>query len=96
MHPEDHKLFVYCKSKDKGAHAKKVCKVSCIACGLCVKDCSVPGGIALKDNLAVVNYGLAPQNDESVKRCPTKCILSGIEEKVTKAAFYASQPKKTG
>ncbi len=96
MHPEDHKLFVYCKSKDKGAHAKKVCKVSCIACGLCVKDCSVPNGIALKDNLAVVNYALAPQNEESTKRCPTKCILSGIEEKVTKAAFLASQPKRTG
>lgn len=94
MHPEDHKLFVYCKSRDKGAHAKKVCGVSCIACGLCVKDCSVPGGIALKDNLAVVNYSAAPQNDESTKRCPTKCILSGIEEHVTRSSFYASSGKR--
>ncbi len=96
MHPEDHKLFVYCRSKDKGAHAKKVCSVACIACSLCVKDCSVPGGIAIKDNLAVVNYALAPQNEESTKRCPTKCILSGIEEHVTKESFHASLPKKTG
>jgi len=93
MHPEDHKLFVYCRSRDKGAHAKRVCKVACIACGLCVKDCSVPGGIALKDNLATVNYALAPQNDESVKRCPTKCIFYGIEEAVTRSSYYASLRK---
>ncbi|MBI5492166.1 MAG: RnfABCDGE type electron transport complex subunit B [Deltaproteobacteria bacterium] len=91
MHPEDHKLFVYCRSRDKGAHAKKVCSVSCIACGLCVKDCSVPGGVVVKDNLAVVNYAVAPQNDESTKRCPTRCILSGIEPQVTKAGFHASK-----
>ncbi len=91
MHPEDHKLFVYCRSRDKGAHAKKVCSVSCIACGLCVKDCSIPGGVVVKDNLAVVNYAVAPQNDESTKRCPTRCILSGIEPGVTKAGFFASK-----
>jgi len=96
MHPEDHKLFVYCRSKDKGPHAKKVCSVACIACMLCVKDCSVPGGIAVKDNLAAVNYDLAPQNDESTKRCPTKCILFGLEEHVTRERFYASSRKKTG
>lgn len=88
MHPEDHKLFVYCRNRDKGAHAKKVCKVACIACGLCVKDCGAPGGIELKDNLAVVNYAIAPQNDESTKRCPTECIFAGIEEKVTKESYY--------
>ncbi|MBI1911663.1 MAG: RnfABCDGE type electron transport complex subunit B [Deltaproteobacteria bacterium] len=93
MHPEDHKLFVYCKSKDKGAQAKKVCSVSCIACSLCVKDCSVPGGIAVKDNLATVNYAVAPQNDESTKRCPTKCIAYGIEGQNTKASFKASSKR---
>lgn len=90
MHPEDHRLFVYCKSRDKGPYAKKVCKVSCIACGLCVKDCSVPGGIALKDNLAVINHEVAPQTDESIKRCPTKCILCGEEERMTRDHYYSS------
>lgn len=93
MHPEYHKLFVYCRSRDKGAYAKKVCSVSCIACGLCVKDCSVSDGIVLQNNLAVVNYVLAPQNDESTKRCPTKCIFSGIEEQMTRKSFYASVKK---
>ena len=96
MHPEDHKLFVYCRSKDKGPHARKVCSVACIACMLCVKDCSVDGGIVVKDNLATVDYKLAPQNDESTKRCPTKCILYGVEERVTRERFYASSRKKTG
>ena len=94
MHPEDHKLFVYCRSKDKGPRARKVCDVACIACMLCVKDCSVDGGIAVKDNLAVVNYDLAPQNDESTKRCPTKCIFAGIEEQNTKANYRATLPKE--
>ncbi len=96
MHPEDHKLFVYCRSRDKGAYAKKVCSVACIACGLCVKDCTVAGGIVLKDNLAVINHDLAPQNDESTKRCPTKCILSGIEEHVTRAGFYSGSSRRAG
>jgi RnfABCDGE-type electron transport complex B subunit len=93
MHPEDHRLFVYCRNRDKGPVARKVCKVSCIACSLCVKDCSVPGGIAVKDNLAIVDYSLAPQNDESTKRCPTKCILAGVEERVTRDAFHASRKR---
>lgn len=96
MHPEDHKLFVYCRNKDKGAVAKKSCKVACIACTLCTKGCSVEGGVVMKDNLATVNYELAPQNDESTKKCPTKCILFGVEERMTRAAFYASKTKKAG
>ncbi|MBI5888217.1 MAG: RnfABCDGE type electron transport complex subunit B [Deltaproteobacteria bacterium] len=96
MHPEEHRLFVYCRNKDKGAASRKVCDVACIACGLCVKDCSVLGGIALKDNLATVNYALAPQSDESTKRCPTKCIFSGIEDQMTKSRFEAAEPQRAG
>jgi Na+-translocating ferredoxin:NAD+ oxidoreductase RNF subunit RnfB len=95
LHDEDHKLFVYCRNKEKGAKARKECKVACIACGLCVKDCPVEGGIVLKDNLAVVNYDLAPQTDEATKRCPTKCIISGIEEEMTRARFFAERLRKT-
>ncbi|TAN60181.1 RnfABCDGE type electron transport complex subunit B [bacterium] len=96
MHDEDHKLFVYCRSKDKGAVAKKACDVSCIACGLCVKDCSVSGGIVVKDNLATVNYDLAPQNAESTGRCPTKCILFDVESGSTKQNFTATLARRAG
>ncbi|MFQ5427525.1 MAG: RnfABCDGE type electron transport complex subunit B [Thermodesulfobacteriota bacterium] len=94
MHSEDHKLFVYCRNKEKGAKARKVCTVACIGCGLCVKDCSVEGGISLKDNLATVDNELAPQSDEAIGRCPTKCIHYGVEEKMTRAVFLATQLKK--
>ncbi len=90
MHPEDHKLFVYCRNKDKGAQAKKVCTVACIACTLCTKDCTVEGGIKMAENLATIDYDVAPQTDESTGRCPTKCILYGEEEKTTRASYYAS------
>ncbi len=95
LHSEDHRLFVYCRNKEKGAKARKVCTVACIACGLCVKDCAVDEGIALKDNLAVVNNELAPQDDGATKRCPTKCIHYGLEEEITRGRFLAGQLKKT-
>ncbi len=95
LHSEDHKLFVYCRNKEKGAKARKVCTVACIGCGLCVKDCSEKGAIALKDNLAIVDNDLAPQNDEATKRCPTKCIHYGLEEDVTRGRYLATQLKKT-
>lgn len=90
MHPEERKLFVFCRNKDRGAEAKRVCKVACIACTLCVKDCEVPGGIEMKENLAVINYDICPQNDIPTKRCPTACILFGEPEKLTRRGFYAS------
>lgn len=77
IHPIEHKLFNYCRNRDKGAVARKLCKVSCIACGLCVKDCLINGGIELIDNIAVINYDKCPQNDQPVKRCPTACIKFG-------------------
>jgi len=94
MHPEDDKLFIYCRSKDKGAIAKKACKVACIGCSLCVKDCEVEGGIVMKDNLAQINHVICPQNGIPTKRCPTSCILYDKEEEHTKVEFYGSATVK--
>ncbi|VAW35808.1 Electron transport complex protein RnfB [hydrothermal vent metagenome] len=89
MHPEDRTLFVYCRNRDKGAQAKKACKVACIGCSLCKKDCEVEGGINIDSFLAVIDYELCPQDDTPTKRCPTKCILNGENVKMTSAAFIA-------
>ncbi len=94
MHLESHKIFNYCRNKDKGPVAKKACKVACIACSLCVKDCEVEGGIKIEEFLAKIDYELCPQDDTPTKRCPTKCILFGEEEKMTRENYYASLPKK--
>ena len=91
MHPRSHTLFVYCKNQDKGGPAKKACDVACIGCGQCVKDCSVEEGIFMDQNLAVINYDLAPQTDETVEGCPTNCILNGVNETVTSESFAASE-----
>ncbi len=96
MHPVDHKLFVYCKNKDKGPVAKKACKVACIACNLCVKDCEIEGGMEMVDNLAIVNYETCPQDDKPIVRCPTHCILFDKEVENTKEAVRASLMKRAG
>ncbi len=94
IHPDDQKLFVYCKNKDKGAVARKICKVACVACTLCTKDCEVEGGIEIIDNLATVNYSKCKESEAATKRCPTKCIYNDIEKNNTSKNFYVSRGKK--
>jgi electron transport complex protein RnfB len=92
MHPEDHKLFVYCKNKDKGAVAKKSCTAACIGCTLCVKDVGVEGAIVMKDNLADIDYEICPQDsDASTVKCPTKCIAFDEEVRMTSEHFYSNK-----
>ncbi len=91
LFPEEQKLFVYCKNKDKGPKAKKVCKVACIACTLCTKDCEVEGGVTMVDNLAYVDHSKGPLGPDAIKRCPTKCILYDVEKDVTKERFLSAR-----
>ena len=37
--PKGRRVFVSCLNKDKGAVSMKACKVSCIGCGKCEKEC---------------------------------------------------------
>ena len=94
MHPEDRKLFVYCRNKDKGPAAKKSCKTACIGCSLCVKDSEVKGAIAITNNLATIDYESCPQDETPIKRCPTKCILFGEEELMTREHFFSTAGKE--
>jgi Na+-translocating ferredoxin:NAD+ oxidoreductase RNF subunit RnfB len=91
MHPEEHKLFVYCKNKDKGAVAKKACTAACIGCTLCVKDAGIDGAIVMKDNLADIDYEICPQDDKSIGKCPTKCIAFDEEVRMTSDHFYSKK-----
>ncbi len=96
LHPEEQKLFVYCKNHDKGPLAKKDCTAACIGCTLCVRGCEVKGGITMQNNLAVIDYELCPQDETPTVKCPTKCILFDDEQKMTKEYFYSTLSKKTG
>jgi Na+-translocating ferredoxin:NAD+ oxidoreductase RNF subunit RnfB len=68
---------VRCSNKEKGAAARKICKVSCIACGRCVKAC--PSGAMTIDNLrAVIDYNKCTDCGECAKVCPTRACDGGV------------------
>ena len=64
---------VKCSNKDKGALVNKTCKVGCIACGLCVRNCPNQA-IFLKDNVAVIDYTKCNGCGTCVSKCPKKAI----------------------
>ncbi|OGC23294.1 hypothetical protein A2291_06500 [candidate division WOR-1 bacterium RIFOXYB2_FULL_42_35] len=68
------RIVVNCNSHDKGAQVRKVCKVGCIGCMICVKV--APEGYTVKDFLAKVNYDKGDAVAEPGQaKCPTKCIV---------------------
>ncbi|MGB9824412.1 MAG: RnfABCDGE type electron transport complex subunit B [Candidatus Hydrothermia bacterium] len=78
--PVTRKVFVFCKSLDRGPVAKSYCKVACIGCGLCVKA-APEGSMKLENNLAII---IDPERvdekaEDIIKPCPTGAIT--LDEK---------------
>ena len=71
--PVDKRVFVKCSNHDKGAPAKRSCKVACIACNRCAKECRFDA-IKVEDNLARVDPELCTLCGACVLVCPSKCI----------------------
>lgn len=65
--------IVMCKNKEKGALAQKSCKVSCIGCGKCQKNCS-EGAITLENFLASIDPQKCTGCGACKDACPKKCI----------------------
>ncbi len=67
------KAAVLCKNKDKGAVARKECKMACIGCMKCVKVCE-------DDAVTVVNFNAHVDTEKCVgcgkckEVCPVGCI----------------------
>ncbi len=74
LHPVSHKMFVFCKSQDKGPIVKKACSVGCIGCRLCVKNSPVENGIAMDGTLAKIDNTICPSSDVVVEKCPMNTI----------------------
>jgi electron transport complex protein RnfB len=74
MVPYSRKVHILCSSHDKGAVARKVCKVACIACQKCVKA-APEGAIKMEDFLAVVNYDMEIP-DSVADECPMSTIVA--------------------
>lgn len=88
--PRSKRIHVVCSNRDRGPVARKVCKVACIACGACVRACK-HDAIALKDNVAEIDYSKCMQCGDCVAKCPTKCIIevAGVED--TKDGVQSTQ-----
>ncbi|MBP2644687.1 MAG: rnfB [Firmicutes bacterium] len=81
MAPLDAHVRVNCNSKDKGPVARKACTTACIACTLCLKECSY-GAIKMENNLAVVDAKICAEQCSEAKcltKCPTKAIRPAIK-----------------
>ena len=71
--PKDRRVFVSCVNKDKGAVARKACKVACIACTKCQKECPFEA-ITITNNLAYIDYAKCRLCRKCVSVCPTGAI----------------------
>ncbi|RJQ32243.1 MAG: RnfABCDGE type electron transport complex subunit B [Actinobacteria bacterium] len=68
-------IYMGCTSTDKGKDVRKACKVGCIACKICEKECP-KDAIHVIDNLAVIDYKKCDGCLICVEKCPTKCIIA--------------------
>ena len=71
--PKGRKVYVACKSQDKGAVAKKACQSACIGCSKCVKECPFEA-ITVQNNVAYIDDSKCRLCRKCVAVCPTGAI----------------------
>ncbi len=73
--PKKNKIYVKCKSCDKGAAMKQKCSAGCIGCRLCEKACP-SGAITVTDSHAVIDYSKCTSCGLCAEKCPRKIIVN--------------------
>lgn len=74
--PAGQQTFVMCRSREKGAVIKDICKAGCIGCKICEKNCAY-GAITVEDNIARIDYSKCTNCGVCVAKCPKK-VIAGI------------------
>lgn len=72
--PQTKAVRVNCSNCNKGAAVVKACKVSCIGCGMCERNCE-NGAIKVVNNLAVVDAALCDGCGKCKTVCKRNCII---------------------
>ncbi|MBQ7377560.1 MAG: RnfABCDGE type electron transport complex subunit B [Clostridia bacterium] len=71
--PTDATVVVDCRSLDDGKTTRTYCKVGCIGCRICEKNCPV-SAIRVENNCAVIDYDLCTGCGLCAEKCPRKII----------------------
>ena len=76
--PDERVIHVACNNPEPGKQVRAVCKIGCIACGICQKLSE--SVFEVKDNLSRVNLQKIREKkeikwDKIIQECPTHCIL---------------------
>lgn len=73
--PYDQKHLVACSSKDKGKIVMNACKVGCIGCKKCEKECPA-GAITVIDNVANIDYEKCTNCGKCKECCPRSALMA--------------------
>ena len=74
MIPSKSEYSVACSNQEKGAVSRKNCRVACIACKKCVKECPKEA-ISIIDMHAVIDTSKCDNCGACIKVCPTSAIM---------------------
>ena len=60
-----------CRNTQRGPEVRKICKVGCIACGLCVRNCPEKA-ITVVNNVAVIDIEKCAKCNLCMTKCPVQ------------------------